>query len=172
MTTYPMSPAALLTAETQDILEAILLPDEQVIRVGLVSPWAYWKSGAVAAAALMTLVISVNLALYFLAIALVLFLLAFSARKYLLLVATDRRLVVRGGIINVEVLQFGYDKIESIELSSMLLGQIFGYASVIISGTGRRRVTIPYIANAMAFTDDVTERIMAESGRIKRDAAP
>ncbi len=158
MIAHPAPSAVFLTPEIQDIAESLLLPNENVIHLASISPFIYWKSVLVAVGAFFALFFSINLAVYFLIISLGLFLMAFSTRKYFLLMATDQRLLIRCGIINLEVIQFGYDAIESIELSSMLLGQIFGYSSVIISGTGKRSIAIPYIENAIIFEDTVTQK--------------
>ncbi len=158
MITQPLSLAGFLDATPHTIAASLLLPNERVIHVAAISPLVYWKSGVVAVSALVTLLFSIHLAAYFLLIGLGLFLLALSARKYLLFMATDQRLLIRGGIMNVEVIQFSYDAIESIEISSMLLGQIFGYGSIIISGTGKRKIIIPYIENAGIFENIVIQK--------------
>lgn len=160
MTAYPPSSMASPAEGAQGVLDSLLLPDEQVIHVAAISPMVYWKAAAITLVAVMAVSFSVNLAAYLLLISLGMFLLAFCTRKYLLLAATDRRLLIRSGVLSLETIQFAYDTIESVELSSMLLGQLFGYANVIITGTGRRRVYIPYVENAAGFEASVTQRIL------------
>ena len=48
-------------------------------------------------------------------------------------------------------------QIESIELGINPIGQIFGYGSVIVTGTGQRRVIVPFIDNAIAFRKTVND---------------
>lgn len=146
----------------EEILNEIMLPGERLLYVAEVSPFVYWKSAALAFMAFLSLFFSIQLALFFLVVAMGAFFLAYSGRKYLLLAATDRRIVIRGGILNVNVIQLTFDAVESLVVSSMFLGQMFGYGSVIISGRGQQRVILPYIKNATALETLVAQQRQIE----------
>lgn len=162
MTTYVASTGFARQNGRQEILDGILLPGENVLYVAAVSPFVYWKAAAIAFMALIVLFFSIQLCLFFLLVAIISFLVAYSARRYLLLAATDRRIVIRGGIMNTSVIQLTYDAVESLAVSSMLLGQMFGYGTVIIAGRGQQRILMPYIENAMALETLVTQRAQKE----------
>ena len=70
-------------------------------------------------------------------------------------------MLLRYGIIKLEVVQIHHRKIESVELGWTILGQILGYASVMITGTGSRVSVIPWIANAPQFRKEL-EAIVLE----------
>lgn len=82
---------------------------------------------------------------------------AYLRQHYLLLAATDQRVIIRYGILNLEVVQMRYSKIESSEVFSTIPGRFLNYAGVIINGTGGRVMAIPYIVNALEFRKTVTE---------------
>ena len=64
-----------------------------------------------------------------------------------MLVLTNKRVFVRYGILQVDVVDIHFSKIESVELERMPPGFIMGYSNVVIYGTGNRMIVIPYVAN-------------------------
>ena len=68
-------------------------------------------------------------------------------KEILMLVLTNKRMLFRYGILQVDVVDLRFSKIESVELERMVPGYIMGYANVIIMGTGNRFVVIPYVEN-------------------------
>jgi hypothetical protein len=81
-------------------------------------------------------------------------------KKYLLLAATDHRVIIRSGVLNQDRLDLRHSKIESIELLRTLPGMIFGYGSVILSGTGRMRILVPFVQDAGSFRDNLTQKLL------------
>lgn len=138
-------------AARQHILDALLLPGERVICVAEISAFIYWKSAATFAAALVLLFYAATLGIYAAAVGVALFFLAWSGRKYLLLAATDRRLLVRGGILNENIIQLPYEAVESLRVSRLPMARMFGYGSIILSGRGQQTVIVPYVKNMAAF---------------------
>ncbi|MCM2344792.1 MAG: PH domain-containing protein [Alphaproteobacteria bacterium] len=152
------------------IIKSMLLPDERILQVGRVSAAIYWHSVAVL---ILSVVFIVLLALYGLPMPLLLlaglflafkvtgmFIIAFLARHYLLLVATDKRVIIRLGIINLEVIQMNYSKIESSEVASTIPGRFFGYSTVYMSGVGGHTLAVPYIVNAQEFRQSVSDVLL------------
>lgn len=144
-------------APAEDILESLLMPGEDIVYVASISPGIYWKGFAMLALAVLSLLWSVNLALYFLAISGILLLLEHSTQKYLLLGATNKRVVCRSGIIATDVISLRYGSVESVEVVTPPLGALFGYANVLISGTGQMRFMVPFIADAPLFREAILE---------------
>lgn len=67
------------------------------------------------------------------------------------LVLTNKRVLARYGFFNKDNIQLRLERIESAHLEEPFLGQILGYSTVIISGTGTGRIPITFIADGMAF---------------------
>ena len=149
------------------ILKSMLLPDEHILHIGEISAGIYWKSVFVFCASGIFMALMVSwalpqplLILFGIALTLKVFIMtiiAYLRKHYLLLAATDKRVIIRVGIINLEVVQLRYAQVESSEVASTIPGRFFGYSSVFISGTGGRTLAIPYIVNAIEFRNVVTE---------------
>ena len=72
-------------------------------------------------------------------------------KEILFLVLTNKRVLFRYGILQVDVVDMRFSKIESVELERMPPGYILGYANVVMMGTGNRYIVIPYVENAVEF---------------------
>ncbi len=142
-----------------------LLEGETLLVQGRIHPAIYWKAVAVLGLTLVLLVKAFNLGVFFLLVSGVMFLMAGLTQRFLMLILTDKRVVIRAGIAFVEIIEIRHSQIESVELSYTIPGQFFGYASVVVSGTGRRSVMVPYIENAVEFRRALEEIL------IKRDDA-
>jgi membrane protein YdbS with pleckstrin-like domain len=127
-----------------DVLQA----GEEARMRAVIHPGIYWRAIAVLCLAALLLFKAFNLGLFLLLVGVLMFMFAQATKYYLLLLLTDRRVIIRFGILNLETIQFHYNKIESVEVVWPPMGRIFGYASVFITGTGSRVVSIPYIGNA------------------------
>jgi membrane protein YdbS with pleckstrin-like domain len=158
------------------ILKSMLLPDEKLLQVGKVSSGIYWKTLAMLFLSVITMLILLWVGLpsqLMILIGVALFLkvsvmgvIAYLRRHYLLLAATDQRVIIRYGILNLEVIQMRYSKIESSEVFSTIPGRFLNYAGVIINGTGGRVMAIPYIVNALEFRKTVTEILISHEEHV------
>lgn len=140
-----------------------LLEGETMIVQGHVHPAIYWKAIAVIGVAVVMLFKAFALGVFLCFVGAVMFALAALTQRYLVLILTDKRVIIRAGIAFVELIEIRHSQIESVELFYTLPGQIFRYASVVVSGTGRRSVMVPYMENAVEF------RRALEGILIKRD---
>jgi uncharacterized membrane protein YdbT with pleckstrin-like domain len=75
----------------------------------------------------------------------------FLARRSTELVVTDKRLIVKYGIISTQSIEIRFDKIETVRVKQGLMGRILGYGDIVVTGTGSTFDPIPNIANAMRF---------------------
>ncbi len=141
-----------LTSKQREAVEERLVSGEKVLAVGEISSKGiYWKSIAVFGIALLfAMFVASELGVLLGVTALVMFGYAAAVKAILLLVITDKRVIVRYGLLQIEVVDLHFDKVESIELERMLTGYIMGYANVVIMGTGNRFIRIPYVANGAA----------------------
>ncbi len=147
------------TATGDEALQSILMPDEKVLRIAQISPGIYWKGVVVLILSLILMLTGAvfNLGLFLLFVSVIMLSIAYLTRYFLLLAATDKRVIIRHGIINLDTIQFRYTKLESVELSRTIIGQILGYASVVITGTGSRVTVIPFIADASRFRAELNK---------------
>jgi hypothetical protein len=152
------------------LLKTLLLPEENVLCSATISEGIFWQSFAFLIFSLVIFLgmlafgVPFNLML-FLTICLAIktismFAIAYSAKYYLLLAVTDKRVLARVGIFNLEVMQMTYAQIESCEVGSTIPGRFFGYSTVFISGTGGSKLAIPYVTRAEILRKTITEIIM------------
>jgi len=64
---------------------------------------------------------------------------------------TNRRVVIKLGLISRQTLELSLAKVESIGVEQSLLGRIFGYGTIIVIGTGGTRERFDQIANPLGF---------------------
>lgn len=134
--------------------------DEELVFIGVIHPAIMWKAVAVLIIAVLCLLIAINLALFFGLVGVIMLIIATMTRRYLLLAATDHRILLRGGIIYADVIELHYRQLESVEIGATLIGQVFGYVNVIVTGAGNRRIMVPFIANGVAFKQIVNDMLM------------
>lgn len=148
-----------INKQTSDGVHALLQDGEEILRVATIHPGIYWKTIAVGILALI-LIINIptfNLGVFVAFVAFIMFCFATLYKHFLLLVLTNRRVFLRHGILRVDTIQIRHSRIESVETERTIMGQILGYASVVIMGTGSRNTAIPYIADALAFRNELDE---------------
>ena len=154
-----------LITEKKYSVSGLLLPGEKLVHIAEISPGIYWKGIAMLLVAFATLFYSPSLAVYFAMVAGILLLTEYTTKRYLMLAATDSRIVIGGGVFNQEVVSMPYNRIEGVEIMRTPAGMLFGYANIILSGTGRARIIIPFIADAAALAEDINRRILARDMR-------
>ena len=130
----------------------ILVKGEDVVLQAEVHWAIFWYSGAVFIFALLvgTFIVQ-QLGYLLMATAAAMALHAWLKKEILMLVLTNKRVLVRYGILQVDVVDMRFSKIESVELERMLPGYLLGYANVVIMGTGNRYIVIPFVKNAIGF---------------------
>jgi len=135
-----------------------LTEDEKLVEAVVIHPAIYWKGVAVAIiGALIAIGISVNLGGFLIVVGLIMLIIAHLTRHFLILAATTKRIFVRSGILYADMIELRYSQVESIELGITPIGQVFKYAAVILTGTGQKRIMVPFVANAIPFRSKVNE---------------
>lgn len=150
--TAPVSNAAAksLRKTREDVVSERLLNGEYVVKSATISQGIYWKAiGVFILALLVAFFIAPELGVLLGVVSVLMSIYAIILKEILLLVVTNKRILVRYGILQVDVVDMHFDKVESIELERMLPGYLLGYASVVIMGTGNRLIVIPYVENAI-----------------------
>lgn len=153
------------TVAGPEALESILMPEEKVLRIAEISPGIYWKGVVVFILSVLVMFKALALGSFLMFVSIVMLGIAHATKYFLLLAATDKRIIIRHGIINLDTIQFRYTKLESVELSRTIIGQILGYASVVITGTGSRMTVIPFIADASKFRAELNKILFEQDDK-------
>ena len=66
-------------------------------------------------------------------------------------VITNRRIIIKTGIIGRETFEMNLSKIESVNVDQSILGRILNYGSITIIGSGGTKETFNKIARPLAF---------------------
>jgi len=78
---------------------------------------------------------------------------------------TNKRVLIKTGLIRRHSLETLLSKIESIGVAQTLLGRILGFGTIVISGTGGSKEPFHRIADPMMFRRRVQEQIAAMEER-------
>ncbi|KXU38780.1 hypothetical protein AXE65_11990 [Ventosimonas gracilis] len=120
-------------------IESTLISGEKIIAEARLSLWSMWLE-IVLGVVLLPLVVG----LYFL------------IRVYLRYISTElaftnKRVIAKFGFIRRQTIELQISKIESIQVEQGILGRIFDYGTLIISGAGNPQAPIPGISQPMQF---------------------
>lgn len=72
---------------------------------------------------------------------------------------TNKRLVVKTGLIRRKTLELLLEKVETIAVRQGLLGRIFGYGTIVVIGTGSTRQPFHKIGDPLLFRSKALEQI-------------
>jgi uncharacterized membrane protein YdbT with pleckstrin-like domain len=86
-----------------------------------------------------------------LAVSLVLLVWPFIARRSTELAITDKRLIAKYGVISTHSIEIRFDKIETVRVSQGIMGRLFNYGDIVVTGTGSTFDPIRNIASALRF---------------------
>ena len=64
---------------------------------------------------------------------------------------TDRRVIIKEGIISRRTIEMNLKKIETINVDQSILGRILGYGTITIIGTGGTKEAFPNISRPLKF---------------------
>ncbi len=151
------------TFQDQEI-EKILVKGEEILLRAELHGALYWKSVAVLIFALMLGLMIPTLGVLLGVVGALMLIVAILTQHFLLLAVTNKRVLARYGLLQMDVVDIRLSKIESIDLERMLPGHIFGYANVVVMGTGQRLIRVPYIGNADKFRRFYNEMVLSEEG--------
>ena len=72
---------------------------------------------------------------------------------------TNKRVIMKVGLIRRETLELNLQRIESVNVDQSLMGRLLGYGTVTIIGTGGTREPFPRIAHPLEFRKAVQEQL-------------
>jgi uncharacterized membrane protein YdbT with pleckstrin-like domain len=76
------------------------------------------------------------IAVFFTACAVILFVPAWLRRLTTEIAVTDRRIILKRGLIQRHTIEINMDKVESVDVDQSILGRIFDFGTVTVHGTG------------------------------------
>lgn len=127
-------------------IDSILTTNEQILHRAELSIWA--KSGAILIGLLLLPVFGLGL---------LVLLGVYLSKISTELAITEKRVIAKFGFIRRSTIEINLHKIESIQVEQGLLGRIFNYGSLVVSGGGNPQAPIPGIRDPLAFRKAFTE---------------
>jgi uncharacterized membrane protein YdbT with pleckstrin-like domain len=73
---------------------------------------------------------------------------------------TDRRVVIKVGLIRRRTVELLLSKVETIGVDQSILGRIFNFGTIIVTGTGGTKEPFTGIADPLEFRKQVQSRLM------------
>jgi len=121
-------------------VEGALVKDERIVHLGHISLWSIWHLIALG----IVLLPAFGIGLIFLVM-------AYIRYKTTELAITTRRVIVKFGFIRRSTVEINIAKVESIQVEQEVLGRLFNFGTLIISGAGTPQAPIPGISKPMLF---------------------
>ena len=72
---------------------------------------------------------------------------------------TTKRVIFKSGIISRNTEEMRLSKIETVEVKQGIIGRIFGYGNVIVTGTGRSSVVLNYVSNPLSVKKKIDSQL-------------
>lgn len=143
-------------------IENTLGADEKIEVVAKMHWVAYLQLGIIGFFAFILLILGLIINMSLLIIGFILALISlyyFIVLKMVEMVATNKRIIHKTGIISIKTEELRNKKVEAIEIKQSLLGRIFGYANICFSGTGTSKVKFHCIENPHQIKNQIDEII-------------
>ncbi|HSH73110.1 MAG TPA: PH domain-containing protein [Methylophilaceae bacterium] len=121
-------------------IEDALIQDERIIHTGHISLWS-----------LAHFIIPGILLLPAFGLGLILLAIAYVRYKTTELAFTNKRVIAKFGFISRHTIEININKVESIQVNQEILGRIFNYGTLILSGAGTPQAPIPGISDPIQF---------------------
>ena len=120
-------------------IEGALIKDEKIVYTGRVSLWS------------LAPLIILGLLTIWIGIGFIFWVIAFIRYKTTELAFTNKRVIAKFGFISRHTVELNISKVESIQVKQGILGRIFNFGTLVISGAGNPQAPIPGISEPMTF---------------------
>jgi uncharacterized membrane protein YdbT with pleckstrin-like domain len=121
-------------------VEGALVKDEKIVHLGHISLWSLWPPIALG----LVLLPAFGLGLIFL-------IMAYVRYKTTELAITTKRVIVKSGFIRRRTIEININKVESIQVDQEILGRVFNFGTLVISGAGNPQAPVAGISSPMEF---------------------
>jgi uncharacterized membrane protein YdbT with pleckstrin-like domain len=146
-------------------IREILRPDEKLLATGNIHWIIYWPAIALMALAVIALIVlglaSIvgRIIFVLLALAAIFFAIKEWLQQWITEIAvTDRRVIVKTGLIRRHTAEMNMDKVESVTVYQSVLGRLLGYGSVHVRGTGEGLEHLDYISSPILLRNMITAK--------------
>lgn len=126
-------------------IDSNLTTNERIIKNAKVSWWSQW---AMILLGLLTISFMIGIVFFIIAIVRVM---------TTELALTNKRVIAKTGFIRRDTVELRLEKVEGLIINQGIVGRIFNYGTVIVSGTGGIRTPIPFITQPTEFRRVVNE---------------
>lgn len=121
-------------------VQGSLTPGEQIVYEGEVSIWS-----------LLPLVIVGFIFLFAMGLGLIFWLIAYIRYKTTEMAVTNKRIIAKFGFISRTTIELNLRKAESIQVHQGILGRLFNFGSIVVSGGGSPQAPVPGISRPLEF---------------------
>lgn len=121
-------------------VEGALVKDERIVHIGHISLWSL--AGPIALGTLLLPVFGLGLIFWGV---------AYVRYKTTELAITNRRVIAKFGFISRKTVEINIAKVESIQVDQTVMGRMFNFGTVLISGAGDPQAPITGISDPLAF---------------------
>lgn len=132
-------------------IEDNLLPDESVVHKATLHWLIFWKAMLVMVIGLAVVAVEPTVGALVVALGLLMSLPAWAAYKSSEFGVTTKRVIVKVGLIRRETLELLLRQVEAISVDQSIMGRIFNFGSVTLSGTGGVRGVFHNISAPLEF---------------------
>jgi uncharacterized membrane protein YdbT with pleckstrin-like domain len=146
-------------------IREILRSDEKLLATGYIHWIVYWPAIALMALAVISLFVlgssSIAARIIFLLLALgaVYFAIKEWFQQWITEIAvTDRRVIVKTGLIRRHTAEMNMDKVESVTVYQPMLGRLLDFGSVQVRGTGEGLGHLDYIKSPILLRNTITAK--------------
>ena len=126
-------------------IDSNLTNNERIIRSAKVSWWSQWQ------------MIFLGILTIWFMIGILFFIVAIIRVITTELALTNKRVIAKTGFIRRDTVELRLEKVEGLIINQGIVGRIFNYGTVIVSGTGGIRTPIPFINDPINFRRVVNE---------------
>jgi uncharacterized membrane protein YdbT with pleckstrin-like domain len=132
-------------------VETVCAPDERILQLGRLHWIVYLPVAAFALATVIAIIAAQSglVALLLFATAIV-WLSCWIARLTTEIAVTDRRVIVKRGLIRRSTIEINANRIESVAVEQSIMGRLLNFGTLIVRGTGAGIEPIPKVAEPLA----------------------
>ncbi len=94
-----------------------------------------------------------------LVVGLIVILMGVARRNATEMAVTNRRVVIKTGLLSRKTIEMMLNKVESIEISETAVGRMFGYGTIVMIGTGGTPEPFHKMAHPLEFRSQVQQQI-------------
>jgi uncharacterized membrane protein YdbT with pleckstrin-like domain len=132
-------------------VQSVITPGEVLIAQAKTHWFIYVGPACWLMLSLVLIVFVLPLGVVLLVLSLVLFLRGWLYSYSTELAVTSKRIIAKFGFIRRSTVELRHDKVESLQVEQGIIGRIFDFGSIVVTGSGGTHAPIPYISRPLRF---------------------